>query len=175
MTGPSRTFLDVAAVADGLLLPLRALDETRRLGHATWGDLWEALFGHARSGRNGVAVARQALRMRDGKRVPDTEFARLFLRLIAAAGLPEPTSEVDVTAGGRGYRLDCAYVTARIDIELDGKDHLRPEIHDRDCMRDNQLELDGWLVLRFTWRRFRTWPDDVVDEVRAALDARCGL
>ena len=172
VTGPARTFLDVAGDAQDLLVALRALDEIRRLGHATWADLWEALHAHACSGRNGIALARDALHLRDGKRVPDTEFARLFLRTIAAAGLPEPTSELDVNAGGRRYRLDCAYVAPRIDIELDGRDHLRPEVHDRDCERDNQLELDGWLVLRFTWRRFRTRPDQVVDEVRAALETR---
>jgi hypothetical protein len=172
VTGPTRTFLDVAGGAEDLLVPLRALDEIRRLGHATWADLWESLLTHACSGRNGIAVARHALQLRDGKRVPDTEFARLFLRTIAAAGLPEPASEHVVTAGGRRYRLDCAYVAPRIDIELDGRDHLRPEVHDRDCVRDNQLELDGWLVLRFTWRRFRDHPDEVIDEVRAALEAR---
>jgi hypothetical protein len=172
VTGPARTFLDVAGDAQDLLVALRVLDEIRRLGHATWADLREALHAHACSGRNGIALARDALHLRDGKRVPDTEFARLFLRTIAAAGLPEPTSELDVTAGGRRYRLDCAYVAPRIDIELDGRDHLRPEVHDRDCERDNQLELDGWLVLRFTWRRFRTRPGQVVDEVRAALETR---
>jgi hypothetical protein len=29
-------------------------------------------------------------------------------------------------------------------------------------------------VLRYTWRRFTTRPDEVVDEIRAALTARAG-
>jgi hypothetical protein len=172
LTGPARTFLDVASGTNDLLVALRALDETRRLGHATWGELWEALLLHAASGRNGIVLARDALRRRNGRRVPDTEFARLFLRLLDDAGLPEPESEVEVTVRGSRYRVDCAYVVPRIAIELDGRDHLRPEVYDGDRARDNRLELEGWLVLRFTWRRFTSRPDEVVAEVRDALDRR---
>jgi hypothetical protein len=174
VTGPARTFLDVAGGTEDPLVALRALDEIRRLGHATWGELWEALLLHAAPGRNGIVLAREALRRRNGRRVPDTEFARLFLRLLDNAGLPEPESEVDVTVRGSRYRIDCAYVRPRIAIELDGRDHLRPEVYDRDRARDNRLELDGWLVLRFTWRRFTDRSDEVVAEVRAALGRRGG-
>lgn len=172
VTGPARTFLDVAGQAGELLTTLRALDEVRRLGLATWAELWEALLVHARSGRPGIALARQALRIRHGKRVPDTEFARLFLHVVALAGLEEPASEVEVTACGQRYRLDCAYLAQRIDIELDGNDHLRPEVYDTDRERDFHLELDGWLVLRFSWRRFSQSPDEVIGAVRAALRSR---
>jgi hypothetical protein len=172
VTGPARTFLDVAAGTTELLVVLRALDETRRLGHASWADLWEALLLHARSGRGGIALAREALHARSGKRVPDTEFARLFLRLIDAAGLPEPCSELDVTVADHRYRVDCAYPDALVAVELDGKDHREPEAVDRDNARDNRLEAAGWIVLRFTWRRFSTRPDEVVAEVRAALSSR---
>jgi hypothetical protein len=175
VTGPARTFLDVAEQCGELQTALRALDEIRRLGLATWGELWEGLLLHTRSGRRGIVVARQALRMRDGKTVPDTEFARLFLRLLDAAGLDEPQSELHVTGCGHRYRLDCAYPERKIDIELDGKDHLRPEVYDADRARDFHLELDGWLVLRFSWRRFSQSPDEVVAEVRAALGARDGI
>ena len=175
VTGPARTFLDVAGGTDDPLVALRALDETRRLGLATWGELWEALLLHATSGRSGIVLARETLRQRNGRRVPDTEFARLFLRLLDRAGLPEPESEVEVTVRGSRYRIDCAYVVPRIAIELDGRDHLRPEVYDGDRARDNRLELEGWLVLRFTWRRFTDRPDEVVAEVRDALERRGGL
>ncbi len=171
VTGPARTFIDVAAEADDDLVALRALDEIRRLRLATWCELWESLLLHARSGRNGISQAREALRKRHRKRVPDTEFARLFLRLLDAAGLPAPLSEHDVTVGSRHYRVDCAYPDRQIAIELDGKGHLEEPVYSGDRVRDNQLELHGWIVLRYTWRRFVTSPDDVVAEVRAALTA----
>ncbi len=174
VTGPARTFLDVAGQSGDLETTLRALDEIRRLGLAIWGELWEALLLHSRSGRSGITLARQALEMRNGKTVPDNEFARLFLRLLDEASLEEPLSEVEVTGCGNRYRLDCAYADRRIDIELDGKDHLRPEVYDRDRTRDFHLDLDGWLILRFSWHRFIQSPDEVVAEVRAARRARGG-
>ncbi len=171
VTGPARTLIDVAAVADDLVA-LRALDEIRRLGLATWAELWESLILHARSGRNGIGLARGVLLKRHGKRVPDTEFARLFLRLVDAAGLPEPVCEHDVTVSGHHYRLDCAYPERSIAIELDGKGHLEEVVYAGDRVRDNKLELDAWVVLRFTWRRFVCHPEEVVGEVRAALATR---
>jgi hypothetical protein len=162
----------MAGQAGELLTTLRTLDEIRRLRLATWAELWEALFVHARSGRPGIALARQALHIRHGKRVPDTEFARMFLHVVALAGLEQPECELEVTACGHRYRLDCAYPAQKIDIELDGNDHLRPEVYDTDRERDFHLELDGWLVLRLSWRRFSQSPDEMVGAVRAALQSR---
>lgn len=172
VTGPARTFLDVAGTADDLLVPLRALDELRRLGHATWPELWEALFRHARRGRPGITLAREALHKRAGKRVPDTEFARQFLLLLDASGLPEPASEFKVHVDGHRYRVDCAYPSVLVALELDGSGHDEPDRAEADALRTKRLESAGWLVHRITWRRFSTRPDDVVAEVRAALVAR---
>lgn len=172
VTGPARTFLDVAATADDELTVLRALDEIRRLRHATWTDLWSSLFRHARKGRPGIAPARAALHKRAGKRGPDTEFARQFLRLIDAAGLPEPRSELGVTVAGHRYRIDCAYPEHLVAIELDGQGHDEPVRIEADARRDAHLRSVGWVVLRFTWRCFSREPDRVLAEVRAALDDR---
>jgi very-short-patch-repair endonuclease len=172
VTGPARTFLDVAAVADDELTVLRALDEVRRLGHASWADLWSSLFRHARKGRPGIGPARAALHARAGKRVPDTEFARLFLRMIDAAGLPEPRSEVDVTLAGHRYRIDCAYPECLVAIELDGQGHDEPVQIEADARREAHLRSAGWIALRFTWRRFSCEPDGVLADLRAVLSAR---
>jgi very-short-patch-repair endonuclease len=169
VTGPARTFLDVAGVADDELTVLRVLDEVRRLRHASWADLWTSLFRHARKGRPGITRARAALHHRAGKRVPDTEFARLFLRMIDAAGLPEPRSEVDVTVAGHRYRIDCAYPDCLVAIELDGQGHDEPVKMEADARRDAHLRSAGWIALRFTWRRFSREPDGVLADVRAAL------
>jgi very-short-patch-repair endonuclease len=80
-----------------------------------------------------------------------------------------------VVALGRGvrYRVDAAYVDRRIAIELDGKEsHQTEKAFEGDRVRDNRLEIDGWVVLRYTWRRFTTEPDEIVAEVRAALATR---
>ncbi len=182
VTGPARTILDVAAVTDGPTV-LRAIDEVRRQTLATWPELWEALVLHTARGRPGIAIARAMLDKRYGRSVPHAEFARLFLRLLERAGLPEPVSEHPVTLAGRRHRLDAAYVAERIDIELDGGGHRTEAAFEDDRVRDNRLRLAGWTVLRYTWARFTARPDEIVDEVRAALaqarrepaSERCGV
>lgn len=169
VTGAARTLIDVAAVARDELTVLRALDEIRRQRLATWPELWEMLLVHAARGRPGIVTARATISKRYGKTVPHLEFARLFLCLLERSGLPEPVSEHKVTVAGARYKIDAAYPARRVAIELDGDGHRTEAIFEGDRVRDNRLELSGWIVLRFTWCRFSTRPDEVVDEVRAAL------
>ena len=172
VTGAARTLVDVAAVAHGELDVLRALDEIRRLGLASWPELWETLVLHARPGRPGIGRCRAAIEKRYGRTVPHTEFARLFLRVLDRAGVTPPISEHTVTAGGRRYRLDAAYPDRRVAVELDGRVHLTEATYATDRVRDNALELAGWIVLRFTWDRLASSPHEVVADVRQALVQR---
>ena len=172
VTGPARTLIDVAAVADDDLTVLRALDEIRRQGLASWPQLWQALVLHAVRGRPGIVSARETIVRRYGRSVPHGEFARLFLLLLERAGLPEPVSEHPVVVAGRRRRIDAAYPHEKVAIELDGRVHALAHVAERDHVRDNHLEIDGWLVLRFGWTRFSERPGEVVTEVRAALDSR---
>jgi uncharacterized protein DUF559 len=146
---------------------LGVLDELLWWRLVTWSVLWEALVLHKR-GRRGRARYRCILEERRGRRVPDTTFARLFLRALAAAGLPEPSSEHEVvTDDGARYLL-----AEQVAIELDGKEsHLTDAAFEGDRVRDNRLSLAGWQVLRFTWRRFTAEPGVVVAEVGAAVTA----
>ncbi len=167
--GPARVLLDLAVIGCDEFVLLRALDEVRRLRLASWPTLWEAFVLHAHRGRPGIVACRSALLRRWGKRVPDTEFARLFGRLLDDAGLPEPVYEHAVDAGGGHYSIDVAYPAAWIAIELDGKGHATEAAFEADPVRENRLKLSGWTVLRYTWNRFITAPGEVVAEVREAL------
>jgi hypothetical protein len=170
VTGAARTFIDLAAVLDDDLALLRALDEIRRLGLASWPELWRVFVLHARRGRPGIVRARAVLDKRYGRRVPDTEFARLFMVMLDDAGLPEPVAEHWVRGDGWRHRVDLAYPPQRIAIELDGREgHLNEVAFEADPMRNNRLLLAGWVVLHFTWRRFVDAPAAVADEVRTAL------
>jgi len=81
-------------------------------------------------------------------------------------------SEHPVVVAGRRRRIDAAYPHEKVAIELDGRVHALAHVAERDHVRDNHLEIDGWLVLRFGWTRFSERPGEVVTEVRAALDSR---
>lgn len=55
-----------------------------------------------------------------------------------------------VKTNGRRYELDFAVycTTGKLNIETDGIEHTRPEIALLDQIRDNNLQADGWRVLR---------------------------
>ena len=67
----------------------------------------------------------------------------------------------------RGHRVR----TERLAIEIDGWAwHHSPDRFQRDRAKQNQLVGAGWTVLRFTWFDLTNRPDDVIRQVRAALD-----
>jgi very-short-patch-repair endonuclease len=45
-------------------------------------------------------------------------------------------------------------------------------VFESDRRRQNALVLEGWLVLRFTWRMLTEQPDLVVRSIQEALSAR---
>ena len=60
-------------------------------------------------------------------------------------------------------------------VELDGRTaHATRAGFEADRRRDNELQLAGFLVLRFTHRRLRQEPEAVIREITAALAVRGG-
>ncbi len=170
VTGIARTILDVCAGSmRDVVPPLRALDESRRRGLVTWPELWETLVRHACRGRNGIRMFRRILATRHRRTPPGGEFARLFLLLLEEAGLPEPECEHPIVADGHKYFVDLAFVAVKVAIELDGRGHDSEKSLEEDPARENRIKLEGWLVLRYTWKRFINEPLAIVAEIRAAL------
>lgn len=107
--------------------------------------------------------------------IPDSHFNRLVEVLLDRSGAPAPTVEHEVrdAAGRFVARVDLAYPELRIAIELDGKrDHMTGRAFEHDRARQNRLELEGWLVLRYTWKQFVETPDRIAAEVLAAIAGR---
>ena len=173
VTGLPRTILDLCATVRVEGIALRALDDVDRRKLATWTELWECLVLHAGRGRRGVAAYRRLLEYRNGRTPPGGTFAGLVRKLLVDAGLPEPVCEFPVVSGGRPYFLDLAYVDVKIDVECDGREgHLNARSFENDRIRNNNLALDGWLVLHVTWERLKDKPGAVAAEVREALRQR---
>jgi very-short-patch-repair endonuclease len=77
---------------------------------------------------------------------------------------PEPGFEVG------HYRLDFAYVAARLSIELEGREyHSGKKALMRDVARRNYLSGLGWSILYFTWDDVTKAPGDVLEVVRGRL------
>ncbi len=173
VTDPDRTLLDMARKV-GLRRLQRSVEAMRRDGHVTWTSLSTCLFAHARRGRPGIRKLRAVLLI-DAHReeITDTDMELLLLGAIREAGLPEPVVGYEVYDGDRFVaKVDLALPELRIAIECDGSIHDLPEVRERDLVRQNDLVLCGWLVLRISYDRFRQRPDAVIREIRDAIRSR---
>ena len=173
VTTPVRTLIDLGAVVHIDRLE-EALDSAERDGKIDRHDL---VLRHAQiraSGRNGVGPLATLLDTRRAlKATPHSVLERRMLRLLRAAGLPEPECQVRVPrADGRVAFLDFAYVPIQLGIELDGHAwHATALQRQRDHERQNHVVVADWTILRFTFNDVARRPDYVASIVRRALVA----
>jgi hypothetical protein len=50
-----------------------------------------------------------------------------------------------------------------------GKYHLNEQAFEADPVRQNRVEIEGWTVLRYTWKAYSRRPQVICAEVAAAL------
>lgn len=94
-----------------------------------------------------VALARRV----EGYDLSESDLEVQALRLLAKAGLPAPAQQHPVQVGGRTYRLDLAYPSALLAIELDGWAwHGGRAAFDSDHVRIAALVAAGWRILPYT-------------------------
>jgi very-short-patch-repair endonuclease len=69
-----------------------------------------------------------------------------------------------------GFEVDMAWPEHRLVVELDGHEFHRTRTgFERDRVRDAQLQVAGYRVLRVTDRRLRSAPAEIVAAVRTLL------
>lgn len=171
-TGLARTVLDVAAVVGPRRLEA-TIDDVVRTNRLSYAELAAVLDDHARRGRDGCGRLRAVLDERTAMpAVPLSQWSRDVAGLLAGDGrLRRPVLEHRVHSPGGGLvaQLDLAYPDAKLGIELDSvRHHLNRDSFERDPVRRNRLEAEGWTVLNFTWRFWRDHPDDLCDLVHRA-------
>ena len=120
------------------------------------------------SGRKGVVRLRGVLDAAEPASESPME-TRLRL-LLVLAGLPRPMAQVRLhdDHGRFVARTDLYYPSQRLCLEYDGATH-RDSLVDDD-RRQNRLLNAGFRLLRFTAADVLGIPDEVVAQVRAALD-----
>lgn len=72
-----------------------------------------------------------------------------FERVIHRNNLPQPVREYRF----KGWRFDFAWPKLKVAVEIDGGtymggDHVRGKGYQRDCMKNNAAQVEGWSVLR---------------------------
>jgi len=156
VTDPARMLLDIAA-KPGLseTIVRDTVSDARRLDLVDWNGMLVSLAAHARRGRSGVKVLREAIVAGSAKDdLTETDSELVAVTLIRENGFPEPTLQHEVRAadGRLVARMDIAYVDRRINYEIDGPIHLLPEVRAKDDERDHELRTRyGWTVRRIPW------------------------
>jgi very-short-patch-repair endonuclease len=167
LTSPARTVLDLApdeSVRDLGRLLERA-DERELLDRRRF----EAL--HARAGGH-PGRAKFAAALHDYKPERATlrsGLERRFRRLVLAAGLPRPQTNVVV----EGYELDCYWEAEGFAVELDVyATHGSPRSFETDREREDDLLLAGIELIRVTEVRLEREPRQTIARVAAHLERR---
>ena len=164
VTSVPRTLLDLAASLDQKRLA-KAFEEAERqrlLDHALLASLLKR--SQSQRGLNRLrALANQAWTPpEDARQGMEVEFAG-FCR---ACGLPMPSFNVLVG----GYLVDALWPRERLIAELDSRAwHSTWQARERDSVRDADLQVLGYRVVRVTWRRLTAEANQLEATIRALL------
>jgi very-short-patch-repair endonuclease len=98
------------------------------------------------------------------------DFEERFIALLDAAGLPRPRINADLHVRGRFVEADCLWQVQRVIVELDGRGaHGTARAFEKDRERDRLLLVEGWRVMRVTWRQLRDEAPAVIADLRRLL------
>ena len=165
-TSAARTVIDVAATA--------SYEEAERLIAEAYalkltGEQQILAAADRASNRAGVARIRAILGQPGGPRRTRSDGERALLRLIRAARLPVPATDVPLL----GFTADFLWPEQRVIVELDGYPaHGHRAAFERDHRRDVVHRDAGYEVLRFTGRQLEQEPFYVLAVTARALDRR---
>jgi very-short-patch-repair endonuclease len=98
----------------------------------------------------------------------NSDWERDLLDFCDDFNIPRPELNVIV----EGYLVDALWREAMVIVELDSWSHHRCRTaFEDDRERDAVLDLAGYSVLRITWRRMKTNPGAVADQLRRRVGA----
>jgi len=161
LTSPALTSLDLCESLGG-----SAIDQALRTRSTTLALMHIAL--DLTKGRAGNPKRLELLL--DSRDEPWSEAERQFHRLLRAAGITGWQANRPVRISSLNVYPDVVFRRQRLVIEIDGREfHSDREAFESDRRRQNLLVLNGWRVLRVTWRMIQGEPDHVIAMVREAI------
>jgi len=160
VTTPARTIVDLADVVHRRRTLERAIDEAEYLRL----DWRRAVPRH---GRRGSGLLSSVLAVHEpGSTRTRSELEEMFLALCDGKGFPRP--EVNSTI--EEYECDFVWREQRLVVETDGgAAHGTRRAEERDPVRDADLQIAGWIVIRIPYMRLLNAPDQVAAQVGRAL------
>jgi very-short-patch-repair endonuclease len=107
----------------------------------------------------------------DSRDEPWSAAERKFHRLLHDAGITGWKANRPVVLDDFTCYVDVIFREIKLIIEIDGRlFHTDADVFETDRSRQNQLVLDGWCVLRFTWTMIEEQPETVLAMVREAIE-----
>jgi hypothetical protein len=172
VTAMPRTLLDLASVTpfDVFVNAAEVSVINQQVGVV---DLVAVLDRLGKPGRRGTAPMRRFLR----EAIPDERLAsvleRDLLRLITAAGLPEPMLQAPVAyPDGTAVTLDFAWPELGLAVEADGhRWHATRAQLERDLARRRRIRAAGWEHYAYGWGDVHDRPDAVIAELTSLFVA----
>lgn len=143
-----------------------------RHGHGvTSEELLRTYLRHKRRGRNGCGALRDWLdRYFDVSGTSESGIELVVLDEILDAGFPAPVAQHWVATADGSFRLDLAYPSHRIAIEIDGVQHEDRDVTVNDQRRTALLRSLGWTVIRIRARHLASDLPGALRHLREALD-----
>ncbi len=172
-TTPTRTIIDLApSVSSQYLREL--LYSATASGDASVGFLHRRLVALRTRGRAGIPRVLEALAGVELDRGTESWLEREFLRLLRAHRLPEPQRQQVLGRRGRSIiRVDCRFAGTQLVVELLGYRFHRTVMQMQvDAERLTRMQLDGFVVVQFTYLDVVERPSAVIATVREALAAQ---
>jgi very-short-patch-repair endonuclease len=169
-TTVARTLLDLGAIDKDL--GLKALRQAEFLGLFDLAEVSRLLERYPR--RRGTARLRKVIRAyadTDVRTRSDMEDA--FWALVLDANLERPELNGTLELDEITIEADAIWRDAKLIVELDGRQaHATRHAFETDRERDRVAALQGWLVVRITWRQLNEQRTRVIRDLRRLLEAR---
>jgi hypothetical protein len=166
-TGPLRTVLDLAGrpIADQTLE--RFVSHCLSGRHFTIRRLERFTSEHGKNARGIRRLKSIVGALSDVGSLAEAD----LLAVLATAGIDRPVTQFELRDGSRLVaRIDIAWPVQRVALELDGyRYHADARTFVSDRERGNRIVSMGWTLLRTTPTAVRERPQEVVNDVRAAL------
>lgn len=126
-------------------------------------------------GRRGSKNLRALLDSRQPVMITRNDFEEAFLALMDRYALRRPRMNAPLAIRGRFIEIDALWERERVAVELDSRGiHGTRKKFESDRQRDRILIAERWRTMRITWRQLQEEPEEIVRDLRSALEQAGG-
>jgi very-short-patch-repair endonuclease len=166
----ARTLIDLGMLGDDVVK--RAVKQAEFVGVFDLAEVSRLLDRYPR--RPGTAHLRKAIEsFADSDVRTRSDMEEAFWTLVLDENLPRPELNGTLELGQITIEPDAMWPDAKLIVELDSRQaHATYDAFETDRERDRAAALDGWLVIRVTWRQLDRERTRLARDIRRLLRER---